>query len=329
VTPLKAHALHAQKGKFFRVHLLKQPAFKALIALWKTSLKRWIFSVLLIFLWFGIDHESRSDDVSSEPQKIHSSRMVLKSPSVTYHENSERMTAQGGASLYYKGRILKADTLTFDRLYKRFEAQGNVHLIETNGTSLWADQLQMTEDFSSGFVDGLNLETSDKTYFSSPRAERTGDILTFDKARYSACAPCKMGQRAPFWQLKATRIVHNKAEKMIYYENPQFEIFGIPILYAPYLSTADPTVRRKTGFLTPYYSQAPHLGFGVSLPFFINLAPHYDLTFTPSILTKQGVLGQLEWRQRLEHGQYMIRLSGISQQNTKVFLKLEGNRGYG
>ncbi len=286
----------------------------------RTKLKSLCFLALLISLWLGGAQKSRGEEVSSSPQDTPSDRMVLQSPSVMYHETSDRITAQGGASLYYKGRVLNADSLTFDRTYKRFEAQGHIHLKETNGTSLWADKLEMTDDFSAGFIDGLNLETNDKTYFSSPHAERTEDIIVFDKARYSACSPCKTSQRPPFWELKATRIIHNKSEKMLYYEDPQFALFGIPILYAPYLSTADTTVRRKTGFLSPYYSQAPQLGFGVSMPLFMNVAPNYDLTFTPSFFSKQGVLGQLEWRHRLEHGQYMIRLSGISQSDTKVFI---------
>ena len=46
----------------------------------------------------------------------------------------------------------------------------------------------------------------------------------------------------------------------------------------------DPTVRRKTGFLLPSFRQSDPLGVGVTVPFFWNLAPNYDVTFSPTIL---------------------------------------------
>ena len=43
------------------------------------------------------------------------------------------------------------------------------------------------------------------------------------------------------------------------------------------------------------------------MPYFINLAPSYDLTLIPTYLSKQGLLGEVDWRQRLSNGQYSIR----------------------
>ena len=55
------------------------------------------------------------------------------------------------------------------------------------------------------------------------------------------------------------------------------------------------------------------------MPYFINLAPNYDLTLIPTYLSKQGLLGEVDWRQRLSNGVYSIRATGIDQQQPDVF----------
>ena len=93
------------------------------------------------------------------------------------------------------------------------------------------------------------------------------------------------------------------------------EFLGVPIAYIPYFWTPDPTVERKTGFLAPRYVASNTLGVGASVPFFWALAPNYDLTLTPTLLSRQGVLGDVEWRHRLIDGSYNIRAAGILQQD--------------
>ena len=105
---------------------------------------------------------------------------------------------------------------------------------------------------------------------------------------------------------------------MIYFEDARLEFFGKPVVYMPYFSAPDPTVKRKSGFLFPVISSSSIYGFGVDIPYYWALAPDYDLTFTPRLMTKQGVLLRGEWRQRLIDGAYSIRASGIYQLDKDV-----------
>jgi LPS-assembly protein len=79
-------------------------------------------------------------------------------------------------------------------------------------------------------------------------------------------------------------------------------------------------VSRKSGVLTPRYIRKASLGYGVQLPLYWAPAPHYDVLWTVTPFTKQGVLNQAEWRHRLETGVYNIRAAGIFQSNPKAFL---------
>jgi LPS-assembly protein len=252
-----------------------------------------------------------------------SDRLVVDASEIVYDNDRNTVSAVGNVSLYYQGRSLQADRVTYDRNTNRVLAEGNAQLRETDGTVASGDRFELTDDFRDGFIDSLHVETSENTRFSAPRAERSeGETTTFTKGTYTACEACKKDpSRPPLWQVKAARIIHNNSEQMIYYEDATLEFFGVPLAYVPYFSTPDPTVRRKTGLLTPRYSYSSATGFGLSTPFFWALAPDYDLTLTPTFLTKQGVLGQAEWRQRFLSGSYNIRAAGIFQQDETVFLE--------
>ncbi|MGD0639296.1 MAG: LPS assembly protein LptD [Roseiarcus sp.] len=122
------------------------------------------------------------------------------------------------------------------------------------------------------------------------------------------------------WQIRAARIIENQQTHIVYYEDAWLEVGGVPIAYVPYFSAADPSVTRASGFLAPTFYQGSHLGAGVGLPYFYDLAPNYDLTLTPTYLSAQGALGDVQWRHRLENGEYNIRVTGIDQQDPGRFL---------
>lgn len=98
--------------------------------------------------------------------------------------------------------------------------------------------------------------------------------------------------------------------------------------YLPYFSTPDPTVKRKSGFLMPAFTTYSAYGIGVEVPYYFALAPDYDVTFNPRFTSKQGVLLQGEFRQRLSNGAYQIRLYGIDQLDPGAFAGQPGDRQF-
>jgi LPS-assembly protein len=157
----------------------------------------------------------------------------------------------------------------------------------------------------------------------------SGNYTVFENGVYTACAPCKDDpKKPPLWQVKGARIIHDQTDKMLYFENAQLEFFGVPMAYLPYFSTPDPTVKRKTGFLMPSFSTVTGYGVGIETPFYWAIAPDYDATFNPRITTRQGVLFQGEFRQRLINGSYQIRAYGIDQLDPGAFAGLPGDRTF-
>ena len=79
---------------------------------------------------------------------------------------------------------------------------------------------------------------------------------------------------------------------------------------------ADPTVKRKSGFLMPSYSHSDQLGNTVQVPYYFALSDHYDFTFAPMYTEQAGMLLQGNWRQRLASGAYSVDLAGVSDDGT-------------
>jgi LPS-assembly protein len=260
-------------------------------------------------------------DRLKQPAQNRGDKMLVEARELVYNTDKNTVTAEGNAQIYYQGRILEADRVVYDRNTKRVYAEGHAKLTERDGTVLHADRFDLTDDFRDGFIDSLRVATADKTYFSSPRAERTeGDTTVFDRGTYTACASCKDDpEKPPLWRVRAKRIIHKNDEQMIYYEDASLEFLGVPLAYVPFFSAPDPSVKRKSGILSPHYLYRGQLGFGLGIPVFWALAPDYDLTFTPTYFSRQGFFADVEWRHRLENGSYYIKANGIGQQDKNVF----------
>jgi LPS-assembly protein len=248
-------------------------------------------------------------------------KLVIDADELVYDKDKNTISAVGSVQLFYEGRVLQADRVTYDRASKRVYAEGHAKMTDEHGNVVYGSRFALSDDFRDGFIESVQVLTVDKTRFTSPRIERSnGDVTVLDKGAYTACEPCKdHPERPPFWQVRATKIIENQTTHTVYYEDAQLQFWGFPVFYMPYFSSPDATVNKQTGLLAPSLVSGGNLGYGVSLPYFINLAPNYDLTLTPTFLSKQGLLGEVDWRQRLSNGTYSIKATGIDQEQPGVF----------
>ncbi|MDB5485793.1 MAG: organic solvent tolerance protein [Tardiphaga sp.] len=264
------------------------------------------------------------------PPAPQNGQMMVQATQVNYDYNNSRVSAEGGVQMFYNGTSVEADKLIYDQKTKRLHAEGNIRMTDADGRITYAEQLDLSDDYRDGFVDSLRVDTADATRMAASRADRSGGNYTvFENGVYTACAPCRENpKKPPLWQVKGARIIHDQTDKMLYFEDARLEFFGTPIAYLPYFSTPDPTVKRKTGFLIPFSTSTTLNGFGVDVPFYWAIAPDYDATFSPRITTRQGVLFQGEFRQRLLDGAYTIRAYGINQLEPGAYANQPGDRAY-
>ncbi len=264
-----------------------------------------------------------AQDVSGlAPKAPSGSQMLLAADTLVYDNDKQTVTAVGGVQIDYGGNRLVAQRVEYNRKTKRLVASGAVQVINSDGTKVYSDHVDITDDFADGFVNALRVETVDKAYFAAESAERMGGVLTtFHNGVYTACEPCEdKPDTAPTWRVKARKIIWNGQKKTVRFESANFEFFGFPLAYLPAFEIADPTVKRKSGFLIPSVSYKSNIGVGIKVPYYFALSPTYDLTVSGAGYTKQGFLGEAEWRQRFNNGEYSLKIAGIQQQNPDAFI---------
>lgn len=266
---------------------------------------------------------SAAQDLSGVAERVSSSddAMLLEANTLTYDNDRELVVAEGAVQIEYGGNRLVARRVTYNRQTGRVMAAGNVEILDPDGNRIVSDEIDVTDDFRDGFINALRVETADKTYFAAESGERRGGYLTtLNNGVYTACEPCedKPG-KPPIWRIKAQKIIWNGEAKTVRFERARFELFGMPIAYLPYFVTADPTVKRKSGFLIPGVSTDEDRGVGISIPYYHVISPSSDLLVTGTYYTKQGFLGEAEFRRQFDNGQFNIKVAGIRQQRPLEF----------
>lgn len=108
-------------------------------------------------------------------------------------------------------------------------------------------------------------------------------VYTFQAASYSTCPPLNAT-----WQVEADNITLDKNSGRGIARHARLLVKGVPVFYAPYLNFPIDS-RRQTGFLWPSVGSSSTSGATFTAPFYWNLAPNYDDTITPSVLTKRGL----------------------------------------
>lgn len=255
------------------------------------------------------------DDFGSQYQTNPDAKMLLQADNLIVDRDQNTVTAAGNVQIEYDGNRLVARQVVYNQKTKRMTAKGNVEIVEKDGNRIYSDEMDVTDDFRDGFVNGLRVETVDDTRFAAESAERSlGEITTFNNGAYTACRACATDPNKPvLWQVKAKKIIWNGTKKTVRFEGGRFEMFGKSLFALPAFEIADPTTKRKSGFLFPSFVYKDELGFGVRSGYFWNLAPNYDITTYGTALSKQGFLSETEWRHRLENGSYNVRVAGIYQ----------------
>jgi Organic solvent tolerance protein OstA len=248
-------------------------------------------------------------------------KMLLTSDQLVYNDTAQIVIATGAVQIDYGDYNLVADRVEYDRRTGRVRAIGNVEMIEPSGNRIYADDLDVTDNFADGFVNDLKVETPDNTRIVAESAERRGGEETrFNSGVYTACEPCKDNpEKAPTWQVKAAEVVQDRRTKTIKMRHARIEFFGMPLVYLPYLEVPDHDKKRKSGFLTPSAGIDDKLGTWLRVPYFLTLGPSADATVSVTGYTNQGFLISTEFRKAFENGNVMLRMAGISQNDPNRF----------
>ncbi|MED5466154.1 MAG: LPS-assembly protein LptD, partial [Pseudomonadota bacterium] len=120
---------------------------------------------------------------------------------------------------------------------------------------------------------------------------------------------CGPGQND--WSIVASDIELDQAEGFGTARHVRLEVLDAPVFYWPYI-TFPIDDRRKTGFLYPQFgSSSAGSGAYLALPYYLNLAPHYDATLTPQYIHGRGLFTEVEGRYLSQYGESVLQLGYI------------------
>lgn len=240
--------------------------------------------------------------------------VVFKADRIRHDKELGIVVASGNVEIAHDGRILKADTVSYNRREDLLIATGNIVLLEPSGEVYFADHMELTGDFKNGIVENIRVRLTDDSRIAAVGGRRIGGTRTeMRKAVYSPCLKCPDNPALPpLWQIKAVKITHDRAARQVEYRDAFLEFLGIPIAYTPYFSHPDPTVKRRSGLLTPTYGSDQEFGVMVTTPYYFAIAPDKDATFSPTFTSKENVVLAGEYRQRFVDGRLKLSGSGTN-----------------
>lgn len=179
------------------------------------------------------------------------------------YSRETRILDASGHLRYRSPRLgLSADHMTYD-------------FANDHGT-FWNDNYFLPSRHGHGHADRITTFASDRTGLSE---------LT-----YTTCPP---GHAS--WKLHAGKVTLNHDTEIGYARNAWVSFKGVPLLWTPYLSFPL-TDARKSGFLAPSLARSSTSGIDLEVPYYFNLAPNFDLTVTPRLLSQRGVMGMATTR---------------------------------
>jgi LPS-assembly protein len=259
---------------------------------------------------------SQNNAAPSEFEEDQSGEIRFSADEMQHDQGLDIVTARGNVQVQHQERILTADVIVYNRKQEFVTASGNVTLLEPSGDVLFAEFMELSGDLRDGVVADLRAILKDGSLVAASGGRRTdANILDMRNAVYSPCRLCDDDpSSSPLWQVKAVKVIHDKKRQTIEYRDAWLEFAGVPVLYTPYLSHPDPTVKRKSGFLTPSFGTSNAVGSFITTPYYFNIAANADATLSPSFTDDEGVIMAGEYRHKFTEGDFKIR--GSIKDNT-------------
>ena len=187
-------------------------------------------------------------------------------------------------------RAARARAARFDEDTQTFVLEGDVR-VEEPGALLLGDRAQVNLVDGDAEIEGARFVFYEGSYRgSAERLERKDGVIRVENASFTRCAP---GDDS--WMVVAGRVDIPEDGKVARARNARLNVGGWPVLWTPWLQFPL-TSERQSGFLTPRLGYSSESGVDFAVPYYLNLAPNYDATITPRVMSERGVLVEGEVR---------------------------------
>ncbi len=218
----------------------------------------------------------------------------------------------GNVQIRDGNRLLRADQAILNTDRTQLELIGNIRVQEPEvlflGERAILDTVKTTADLQR--VEYVVFDTG--VHGFTERLQRFDNGLTSMTATsFSSCEP---GQEV--WNMSAEKLNFDQESGWGEASGAVIRVKDVPVVYVPYIKFPIDE-RRLSGLLWPTIGVSERTGLELAVPYYFNLAPHYDLTLTPRIMSKRGLMMESQFRYLTTFGQW--DLAGAYLPNDDVY----------
>ncbi len=211
---------------------------------------------------------------------------------------NKEATATGKVELRTRRETVLADWLHYDFVNDEIWAKGDV-LLRQGIDWVAGPELKFKRDAETGFF------TSPRYYIGENGGRGSAAEIRFTgpehyeatDARYTTCVAPRED-----WYIRMDELEVDRSRMVGTGHDATLNFLGASVAYLPWIEFPLSS-ERKSGFLTPVMGSSGTRGFDASIPYYLNLAPNYDATITPRIMTKRGLQVGAQFRYLFGPGQ--------------------------
>lgn len=245
----------------------------------------------------------------------------ISSEKIIYNKTTQLIKTFGNSKFSdTKNRILSAENFEYDLGKKIISAQDNVKFLDNLKNIYYFTKLNADDKFDEIIGYNLNSDLNKEKFQSKDKFNEfiepklsgkeisiKDNISIIKNGKFTSCKSTNEKEGCPYWNLNADLVTHDKENKKITYKNATLDLNKIPVLYTPYFSHPDPTVKREAGFLAPSFSSlGENIGSTVKVPYFYPISLSSDFTISPVYYFKNNPLLLGEYREKFKNGDLSI-----------------------
>ena len=200
---------------------------------------------------------------------------------IEFLNNENKIKATGNIVVKTQEFLATSNSLVYDKNNEIIKTYGNIIIEDSIKNYYFFDEFTSDKAFSYAGGTNTRIRLNDGSRIVGKSFSRTNsNINQINDAKYTPCIQENYAlKNCPGWKLSAKKVIHDVEKKNIYYEGATLSILNIPILYSPFFSHPDPSVKKRSGLLMPNISSDNNLGTSFSIPYFFNITCALDSFF--------------------------------------------------
>ncbi len=268
---------------------------------------------------------------------ITSRGFVVEGKDMVFNNNKNYIKSNNPAKIKdLEKNEIYLDNFEYSTSKNFFQSKGNIKVIDSNKNQYNFSQIFIDEKKkeivgtdSKAFLnqEGFKTNKNNKPRVFSNTVNIYDKKTKFTKSIFTLC-DYRKDDKCPPWSLQAKQMLHDEKKKTIFYDNAVIKVYDFPILYLPKLSHPDPSVKRRSGFLVPSFSDSKNLGEGLDISYFWALNKDKDFTFKNKLYVSENPLFLGEYRQAFEKSNLILDFGYTQGYKKRSATKTTGEKSH-